>query len=846
MSHSYASAYGFDDADDLRGGGGAAGAVVSWTPSSDAPPLAEGRVTSVSAPNRSGAAGGNDGKGWFSCRVMIVGKPKTKLCAPNKSGQSSTMVIAQGVLIDHPGDRDGVRINNPEFVRLADNNSSLVVHLGQKGADPRTGGNSTVRLIETTKLKRGTIFEFTFFGKDKLREPSNQEAPCDYGDVLRLSGVTHILSPGDKVDPKTGRRRFFKKFDVVSAEHKGQLSQMPPLQSHLYSTVLNWLPATQPPAFVRMSIPEDVDYHALAEEARKRKAERDAKRGGADPAKPAASASPAAPDAASAAKPAATTTTAAAKRQLVLPTEEDGYHVDSVIASFEDERAAGNLALTDESRQFTYENPYIFVPVHVADPRVVRFQRLAHQPITAYLCQPDGAMRIDPTNRELFCRDKKPEKDSPEEAVLKAALKAGKEPPPAEKEPHFRFGKQVRQRIAPDAPMRSILFDVGVSSETLRQYGICDPLAQIEVLPYLIAGTPAVVRTWINAPLSARRSTDPDPDSFTYVLSAANKFMYTMSGQDHKLPQVGLFADLACGIVSAGYRVSQQAACDLLDLLGKRPEYAEPTADGKIQRQVQADMSAPRLKNSYSKGKPEQINPLNLVQDAPILNCCESNFNWKAYGADYHFYVVANYAEKNFDKYPELRARTESFGAAAEERQSKIFVELAKPGGKLADAADAALFGPPRATDYRPTADGRVRPMPVPPAADAKDPPLYYVVFAVLKEYAAQRGLDHYFGDDAFHDVVCKSESYLDHWSAQIASRPPPPPAAKRKERDESPAEAPEAKKQAAVAPAVLGACGNPPAPTARFATRDSDSSGGGGGGGGGGDVEDIEDIPDL
>lgn len=728
----YSSAYGFDE-DTLL-----ACPSIDWNPSEETTITSRGSTTAVSAIDRTSS----DNKGWFSCRVMVIGKPKTLLCKPQKNtGRQTTMVVAQGMLIDHPGDKDGVKINNGEFVHLVDNNMGLRVTLVQKGS--KDGSQKMVPMAESTTLYRGSVFEFTFFGKDKLRDPSNEDAPCDVGDVLRISGVTHWLVRGDKPSEYTGRYAFFQKFDVMAAEHKARIWDMENFQSHVFSTALNWLPSTQPPRFVRMRIADGVDYGALAKKNRDKKAEK--AKGAPQPAD------------AEDVKP---KERFLSKKELVLPTEEDGYHPGEAIASIDDKRDAGDSALEPASQAFKSKNSDIYVPVHIVDSRVVRYLTIVGFSITGYICETKGAMRVDPTNRDFFRKQRKIE------------VKAGEPAPdpnaPPVYDPYFRFGKRVVQRMPKGSPVpiQNVHFDVSMFSETLRYYGICDPQSQMEVLPFLIACTPAVVRTWINGAMSAQRSTDDDPHTFCYVLSATTKKFVKMGGKEKTLPQVGLIADVACGVVSAGYEVTHKAACELLDVLGKRQAYSAVT--DKVQRQVAADMANPRIKNMYQKGKNE--NPINaVVQDPPVLNCCESSVNWVNYGGDYHFYVVSNYAEKNFAKYPDLlKCLSVTPHSKKPEFFSMVFLQLAKTG-QLDDPKLVDLFGPPHNTEYRCGDEGSVRPVPI--GDRPKDVPFQYVVFAIRKDYATKRGFDNYHGDNAFRDVVCQCESYLEQWSAAIAEK---------------------------------------------------------------------------
>jgi hypothetical protein len=221
--------------------------------------------------------------------------------------------------------------------------------------------------------------------------------------------------------------------------------------------------------------------------------------------------------------------------------------------------------------------------------------------------------------------------------------------------------------------------------------------------------------------------------------------------------QMGVIADVAVGLVSAGYRISSTAACEILNLLGKRSDYADPT----LQRQVQADMTDRRVRNKYKAG--EYANKINsLSQDAAVVNCCESNDNWLNYGAAYHFYIVSNWAEKNFLKRPTLKAKIESFGEDPTSAFSKIFVQAVRDG----TVNDPELFGP-----AHPTAQ---------PQPDPKSTPIQCVIFAMRKNYATKRGLDSYHGDNAFNDVIAKSEAYLDTWIDRLKIKarttPVPPP----------------------------------------------------------------------
>lgn len=793
-----------------RGAGG-----QQWNPSEalgDAS-LAQGSTRKVAAVENTP----EDRRGWFSCRVMITAAPKTVLCKPNASGKSTTMVIAHGMLIDHPGNPDGVKINNEENAWVEDDGLTLTVALLERGVEEKNGvqQQKTLRLKDRRYIRRGTVFEFSFFGKDKLRDPNNADAPCDFGDILRVSGVTRKLRPGDKPDQTTGRTRFFESMTAAGATHLGQLwdSEWEKFQTTVFSSIFNWLVETNVPRYKRMEIPEGFNYEDAVAKKRdkqeKKKQEEEAAKsvGGGGGGNQSPATAPANPDQAGGSgdqQGASGRQRFVSKKALVVPTAEDGYEVESVQLSLDDIKEVGDDALTLESRKFKWDNPDIYVPMHRVDTRLIKYLRTIKYPFTSYLCQPTGASRIDPTVREDFRVERKPDPKND----------AGAADPNAPKlyDPAFKVKKLVVQMMPPGSKyaVQKILFDITSYSETIRYYGICDPIAQMEVLPYLIACTPAMMRTWIYGRVSAERSKEYSSENyFTYVLAATNKrFHKQKDGKSISKHHVGLIADLAAGITSAGYRVSHETACEILDALGKRPEYQ--TVTDKLARQVAADMANPKIKNMFGKGKPGELNPVNtVVQDAPIINCCESNINWRSYGSEYHFYVVSNWAEKNFAKYPALKSYiTEKLGADPTARFSKLFSEIATRG-TLADAEMLKIFGPPRRTMYKiDEATGDPMPLPVGDQPTPAEHPFACVVFAMRKDYVAARGLQNYHGDDAFQDVICKCEDYLVAWEQSYTARQTalvvPPSAPVPKALPKAPAQAQAPAPAPAPAPAVV------------------------------------------
>ena len=759
------------------------GAGPLWNPSSENADdtLMQGTTRKVSAPQQSA----KDSSGWFSCRAVVMGPPKCIICKPGQSGKPTTMIEASVMLADHPSNPEGVRVNNTELTWIEDEGITLVVSLIERGQQVENGvaHQKTVLINKPLRLHRGSIFAITFFGKEKLREKDSVDLPCDFGDILRISGITRKLRAGDKPDQRTGRPRFFESINAGEVVHLGRVwdAEWEPFQSVVYSTFFNWVLEMNVPCFKRMEIPDNVDYAKLAEDKRKKKEEAAAK----TPQKPDVPATTAASsDPNNNQPPTDPRQRFAVTRALVLPTAEDGYEVSATQVNVDDIRDAGDDALTFESKKFKWDNSEIFVPLHVIDPRIISYLRKIGYPFAGYMCQPLGAMRLDPTHRDSYRRERK--------------LEAGKPAPPPDApkvyEPYLKLHKRVLQMMPPGSPskMQEVDLDATAFPETLRFFGICDPVAQMEVLPYLAATTPAILRTWINGRLSADRSAAMnDPNRFAYVLTASTKRFYR-AGKDGPMiskPQVGLIADHACGIVSAGYRISQKAACEILDVLGKRPEYSQVT--DKVQRQVAADMANPRIKNLYGKGKPDQLNPINnLVQDPPVVNCCESNINWTQYGDGYHFWVVSNWAEKNFAKYPQLlQVIDQMIGRDPTSQFSKIFVEIAKTG-TLSDPELLSYFGPSAFTEYKTNERGVPTPVPILPRPTPAELPFQCVVFAMRKDYVKNRGFEHYYGDNAFVDVIGKCEDYLKVWEQRVLAQrglqvlPPPSSGNKRKPED--------------------------------------------------------------
>jgi hypothetical protein len=705
-----------------------------------------------------------ESKGWVSLRAMVWGSPRCVKCKPNKSGISSTMVIVNVMLIDHPCNPAGVSISNPENAWLEDEGLTLVTNLIERG-ETTVGGvarNRTVKFTERLRLRRGSIFEVSFFGKDGLRQQNSEDLPCDQGDILRIAGLTYSVRPGDKPDQQTGKPRLFRSISAAGAKHQGRIWEKGWEQylNEMHLTILNWSVNTGTPVFQRMEIPEGFDYTKAADDVRKKKGVAAAAGGGG-----------AAPDAAAAASAAG-----GSKKQFVLPPADSDLVVESEVVSIDDKREVGDNALTDASKKFKYEHPDILVPLgYTVCPEVLTFLRKANLPWTGYRMTPLGAMRLDPTQYENFRYEAKPDKNASggQQPHQQQASNAPKvyEPKLKTELRVIQFKPVPAHQIQGLQVLQELVFEVTLFGETLRYYGICDPLMQMKVLPYLAASTPAVARTWINGQMSAQRSNPNDPNHFTYVLTGTTKRFQkdNKTNKSVSKPQCGVLADVACGIVSAGYRVSHAAACEILDALGARADYQDP----RTERQVGADMSNPDIVNKYGKGKPDEANPVNgCVQRAPVLNCCESNINWRQYGGDYYFYVVTNWAEKYFDKYPALARVLAQMGADPTEALSKVFVELAKTG-TLADAELLSYFGPSAHTEIRPNPDapGKYMPTIAEPRPKAADDPFQCVVFAIRKEYAKTRGFDTYHGDNAYRDVLCKNEAYLQAFEKRITAK---------------------------------------------------------------------------
>ena len=258
---------------------------------------------------------------------------------------------------------------------------------------------------------------------------------------------------------------------------------------------MNWLVETQVPVYIPMRIPENLDYTALLETKRKSAADRSAKKKVDTPS-------------AAAEKPAAlssnTPTQFLSKRPIVYPDASDDWHVETEEPGFDEMKEVGDLALSGECKKFKYQNPDIYVPLHVVNPKVISYLRASGLLWTGYMCD-NKMFRIDPTAVDSFRREKKVGKDDPKPA----------DDAPKVYEPVFKFTKKAVQ-VRADLK-QEVTLDVTLLPESLKWFGITDPVAQMHVLPFLAACTPAVARTWINGRFSANKTDSSDPNKFTYV-----------------------------------------------------------------------------------------------------------------------------------------------------------------------------------------------------------------------------------------------------------------------------------------------------------------------------------------
>jgi hypothetical protein len=230
-------------------------------------------------------------------------------------------------------------------------------------------------------------------------------------------------------------------------------------------------------------------------------------------------------------------------------------------------------------------------------------------------------------------------------------------------------------------------------------------------------------------------------------------------------------------VVSAGYPITAEAACKLLDHMASwSSEYT---------RFFGANMSLSKVASNPWRTK-------NTFSDCcQIKNCSESTVNYtdKEEQAQYAFFIVSNWAQKHFDanalmvaeaakagkppafeavRGPALAKALEALGdsyAHRVEALSRIFVHCATKN-TLPDAALLGKAGPEAAALFGPAYN--VREAPLPPA----EAPMRYAVFAIARPYLEAR-FKEYLGDRAFMDCTSPTtdKPFVDWADSRVKER---------------------------------------------------------------------------
>jgi hypothetical protein len=773
MASEFERLYGIPEPPPAAAGVAAASTVVPMTYDGD--DMQDGTVSTVSAGGKARF------QGVCSFRAMVMSQPVGYIEWVNKkTGAPGVFVKVNYMLLDHPSNSNHVRINDSELAYLEDSGLTMSVVPVQKGAETASTGvrqNVIKKYQETRQLRRGSIFTCTVVGKKGFKNPSNTVI-CEPGDIVDLNGVELKLSAGDEPSKYTGKTVFFEEYSAREVVHWKTLAECEQLQNYFYSSLLNWLPENGVPTYLWPRIDPQLDVGTkLAEkearkntgeltEAQKKKIEDEKKR---------------------AAEYGSSHTIV-----HMDPNDPDAeYHEAGVKVPTKDMRKLGNDALLYECRKWLYAiaGGEIYVPLHIVMGKIIGLLSQNNARYTLYTSKFRGMMRPDPT-------DKGSKERTTWSKVKYVEVKQGETAPPDVYEPFYQFCRQAVQIKAyhpnPENPgqmnahRQYVDLIIKMSAASIRAFGISDPQDQMTVGPYLAAVTPAVCSTYLLGQSSAHESKDQDHFSLHLMVSNKGFMKLRGNGNTRQTEKLGVFADVTSGVVSAGYEVSHAAAVELLDLLGKRTDRATSKT-----RQVAANMTAQKVMNIYAKGKAEERNHMNEQLNQPVINCCETAYNAVSDGADYKFFIVSTWAEKNFAKLPALKAHLTELcknPAAAVEQFSAVFVEAAKTG-IIADPALLSLYGPSRLTSCGKDAAGNWGISAVEPQPHVAESPFDYVIFAIRRDHLKARDLDNYFSDNAWADVVSiKAElNPLNVLLAEIeaakkrkALLPPPAPPAQK------------------------------------------------------------------
>lgn len=750
------------------------------------------RVTTTSTHVSADTGGGK--RGWVECRFMALAGPMDEREVDSPvSGTKIKLYKGTFVMLDHPNSPECV-IHNTTRCKLVDNGFVLEhqVTFTRQGA----GGtrNREIIVYDTPKrVGRGSLMQFTFFGRKKLPGESRPQLPAwTKGDVFRIGWTCRMTE--NKKSVGTANPRMYLNYNVATQNNEptvvylNNMSKMPELHDHIYSTIANWIPL-RVDEYIKMRLKSNLNWDLAIQEAQRKKDEAAGKKPSEQQQQQPQQLPPPAPNVDMNIGTVASGVAVASDVGAVDPQQQqqqvqmqlqqpqtpldpayeqffggpssDEYGVSGAMNvaggysegggggggypglgsshkeySFKDKRLVGDGALTEESRAFKWEHDIIPVPLGTVDPAVTQALDKLGIGVPSYFPMgffDENARKIyplfDPTETKNFIRFKKDENAAA--AAGGGGQQQQQQQSGSEKMvPTYKFGKEIIQPNdhSPTGMMHGKLF-VTLWETSLNDMGIVCPELLESVGPYLLCRVPGVVLTWIDGQRSAEADVSTPEDEFTYYLSGLTK--------RNDVRTTCIMGDLVAGIVSAGYRLTTEAALELIRLAPQRMQY--------LQGRVSTEMDGLEIENEW-----REHNPLNQNRTSPVINCFETTFSVDRIKSSVSFYIVANWAEKHLIKKPELKAFIEANKADPAAAFSKIFVELAKTE-TLEDPKLYNLFGPAVTEE---TGAGAVN---APRAGEKGFYGLQYVIFAIRNDYLATRGLDKYHGDMAGHDVVFRN-----------------------------------------------------------------------------------------
>ena len=232
---------------------------------------------------------------------------------------------------------------------------------------------------------------------------------------------------------------------------------------------------------------------------------------------------------------------------------------------------------------------------------------------------------------------------------------------------------------------------VFLGAQALSAYCVLDRRHWNGVLRYLVAATPAIVRTFVSNSC-ARPSNDPNLSAHPSLLFSAVGKAPEQGAPSNTAPDTtAVLPFLADGVMNAGYPIDQPSLYAIMGVLNKREK-----------NRYNQHMALVRIRKQPGDGSGEMpTNPLSLVENTPVVNLLEGDMDTATISeAEWWIMLIPNRAAKCIS--PDslgmeyLRSLPE---AEAPRRLGAVFLSLAQ-GKTPSDTEAADVFSAPSAFEF--------------------------------------------------------------------------------------------------------------------------------------------------